>query len=188
MAKYVAAVMILVLTVALLGESIAEGSISAKWTVVLEFLGILAIAIGWFAFFRETLPRLRKTYRKFVLRRFNSRPPAHEDMFLDTKAPSLDAFRLDAVQKEFYKQAIVRGRTHLYAPTVAVDVIRKCKELGWEIRGLNAFSVTDTTTDPAQEHSAGADETMEGNWDEAVQFVQEKAETGVLFEVVYRRR
>lgn len=170
-------------------QLIIDETVGPNWIVLLKLLMLLFVGICWVGFFRESLPRSREWLRRVFANESVRRPPAHPDGPMTPLASSsIEAFRLDAIQKEFYRQAIVRGRTHLYEPTVAAGVIRMCRELGWQIRALNAFEVSDITTKRVEEQSIDLSGRPGENWDEAEQFIEGKKSLGLLYEVSYQRR
>jgi len=93
---------------------------------------------------------------------------------------------MDVIEKEFNNKAIIRGGIYLFNPSDALDVIKKCNELNMKILGIDSFKITERLTQPVLDHSiefkvSGND----GNWLDAVKFVQERINEGLVFEIVY---
>lgn len=94
---------------------------------------------------------------------------------------------MDSIQKEFRDRAIVKAGTYLFGPQDAIEVVKKCSQIERKILGIDAFVVTDNTVQPFMEHSIdySVGGLQGGNWNEAEQFILERAEMGFVFEVVY---
>ena len=94
---------------------------------------------------------------------------------------------MDLIEKEFRDRAIVRGGLYLFCPKDAVDVVRRCAELGIGIIGIDAFIVNESSIQPLMEHSIdfSAQATCGDKWSAAELFIVSRAEEGLLFEVVY---
>lgn len=70
----------------------------------------------------------------------------------------------------------------------ALDVIKKCKELNRKIFGIDAFKITEKITQPILEHSIDykiVQESDNGNWSEAIKFLQERMNEDFVYEIIY---
>lgn len=94
---------------------------------------------------------------------------------------------MGVMEREFSSRAIRRGGLYFYQPQDAIEVIRACRRRGKVILGVDAFEISERFTKPVQEESIdfSAKGIVSGNWDEAEQFVRERQNRGLVFEVVY---
>jgi len=70
-------------------------------------------------------------------------------------------------------------------------MVRRCRERGIEILGIDGFILTDTTTQPTMEHSIDLSGSrrpaaVADGWEKAERFIAERATTALFFEVVVR--
>jgi hypothetical protein len=94
---------------------------------------------------------------------------------------------VDLVEAEFLKKAVIRGGVHMYNASNAIDVISMCEQHGWSILGIDSFVVTEHQTRPMMDHTlhCSITENKNGYWYEARLFVNERANFGYYFEIVY---
>ncbi|MCL6600923.1 MAG: hypothetical protein K6T81_19635 [Alicyclobacillus macrosporangiidus] len=94
---------------------------------------------------------------------------------------------MDEIELELSKRGIKRGGTYLLSPSDALDVVKRCRELNIRILGIDAFKLTDHTTQPVLEHSVDfslTQDTGKGSWFEAETFIKERFHLGLMFEIV----
>lgn len=94
---------------------------------------------------------------------------------------------MDLVEKEFNGKAIVRGGIHLFSWRDALDLIKCCHLCQRKILGIDSFRITEHTIQPVLEHSVdfSIKGKSEGNWLEAENFIKERVEEELVFEIVY---
>lgn len=88
-----------------------------------------------------------------------------------------------SIAAEFASRGILRGGILLLDADQALAMIGRARELAVPVLGIDGFWITEDATQPDIGHSidlgGGA-----SSWAEAVAFVNERAETGLMFEVV----
>ena len=84
---------------------------------------------------------------------------------------------------EFEARGIVRGGTLMLGSSDAIALVDRAEALEIEVLGIDAFWVTDETTRPDMEHSTDF-HLVERSWRSAREFVVERADLGLMFEVV----
>ena len=91
---------------------------------------------------------------------------------------------MDLIEKEFSGRAIIRGGIYLFQQSDAIDVVNKCKELQLNILGVDSYEIIGNSILPKEilDCSINANE---GNWSEAIRFIQEPFNQGLVFEIVY---
>lgn len=94
---------------------------------------------------------------------------------------------MDLIERDFSSKAISRSGISLYHPSDAIEVIRMCRRLRRQILGIDVFWIREQGVQPVQAESIdfSAKGMTSGNWDEAEQFVRERRNDGLVFEVVY---
>ena len=90
---------------------------------------------------------------------------------------------MDTFEKDFSNKAVIRGGIYLYNFKDAIDLIERCRQFNKRILGIDAFIISETTTQPVSEHSA--EFKGQNNWQHAKEFIQKKKNEGLYFEVVY---
>jgi hypothetical protein len=113
---------------------------------------------------------------------------------------------LDEIGIEFFNRAIISGGELAYCAEDSLDVIERCRQLGKKIIGIDAFILTRNVTQP--QDYADYSEYMHylfdpsqrtrrdivvkpddlGHWEEAKQFVKERASKGWVFEIDYEEQ
>jgi hypothetical protein len=93
----------------------------------------------------------------------------------------------DEIRQEFFNREINRGGELAYFPQDSLDVIERCCQLGKRILGLEAFIINESFIQP-QDYVAYAPRSEGGTanggrWQEATQFVLERADRGWVFEI-----
>jgi len=74
-------------------------------------------------------------------------------------------------------------------PSDAIDLIKACQEENRKILGIDAFILSDRGTQPVMEHSIDYSDTYRKNsrnWDEAINFIEQRKNKGYHFEVVFQ--
>jgi hypothetical protein len=89
------------------------------------------------------------------------------------------------VETEFRSRGDVRGGILLLKPAAAIDLIRRCRELGVRVLGLDAFRITDSTTQPISEHDLelSPERDLAKGWACAERHLVNRAASGLSFEV-----
>lgn len=57
------------------------------------------------------------------------------------------------VEEEFRSERVLRGRTLRFRAEDAIAIIRRCRERGIAVHGVDGFSITERTTQPVMEES-----------------------------------
>lgn len=102
-------------------------------------------------------------------------------------APRKDR-ELKPIEAEFVPKGTVRGGILILRSQDALDMVRRCREQGIRVLGLDGFKVTATITQPVMEQSidlgsiAGSDA-----WSKAESFLAERGGSDLYFEVVTDR-
>jgi hypothetical protein len=86
------------------------------------------------------------------------------------------------LRSEFEQRGIVRGGTLILPPADALAMVKRARELGVPVLGVDGFWITDDTTQPDLGHTI--DLGSGTNWDEASRFIAERSHLGLMFEVV----
>lgn len=98
-----------------------------------------------------------------------------------------DESDLDA---EFRDRAVIRSGLRLFRPDDAIDVIRRCRDAGIRVLGVDAFlDLPGGVVQPALEHSVDFSSVRHrslfaDSWRHAEDFVRERLATPFLFEVI----
>lgn len=92
---------------------------------------------------------------------------------------------MDIIEKEFRHKAILSGGIFMFNPSDALDVIKRCYESNIRITGIDAFVVTESSIQPVPEQSMDYSYTREGNWLDAENFIKERLNSDLVFEIVY---
>jgi hypothetical protein len=91
---------------------------------------------------------------------------------------------LDLIEKEFSSRAIIRGGIYLFQQSDAIDVVNKCKEQQYNILGVDSFEIIGNSIMPKEILDCSIN-AKEGNWSEAIRFILEPINQGLVFEIVY---
>lgn len=89
------------------------------------------------------------------------------------------------IEQEFVARGVVRGGVLVLQPRVALELVRRCRERGIRVLGLDGFMLTETTIQPVMEQSTDyswPDDT--DSWSRAESFLAERIDSGLHFEVV----
>lgn len=92
---------------------------------------------------------------------------------------------MEPIEREFAARGVVRGGLLLLQAPAALDMVRRCREEGIKVLGLDAFSLSEHTTQPLMEQST--DLTKSGHsdsWTEAESFLIGRIHSDLYFEVV----
>lgn len=99
---------------------------------------------------------------------------------------------MDPVRKEFDNRGIQTSPVSLtyYDENTAIDMILRCKELGYKIIGLESYKIEGITTQPFMEHSIDYLYSEYGSkgigcWNEAIEFIKSKRKYGLVFDIFY---
>jgi hypothetical protein len=97
--------------------------------------------------------------------------------------------KADRIEREFTNRAILRGGLLLLQPSDAIDMVQRCRQESLAILGIDAFKITATATQPVIEDSIDfSGETRAVHslnvWQEAEQFLRNRQNKGLVFEIV----
>ncbi|MDR0271416.1 hypothetical protein [Paenibacillus sp.] len=93
------------------------------------------------------------------------------------------------MESNLENKAIIRGGVYYFQAGDAKALIQMCKDNNYKILGIDSVIITEKKTQPVLEHSIDySDQVKRGNWDEAIAFIQSKANLNYMFEVVYDKK
>ena len=92
--------------------------------------------------------------------------------------------KLTQVEKRFENLALIRGGVFLLSPADAMQFVNTCKEQGIAVLGVEGFKVCGETIQPFQEHSLDFAGVIEDSHEATVQFLQDRKDTGLWFEII----
>jgi hypothetical protein len=100
--------------------------------------------------------------------------------------------KADQIEREFTSRGILRGGLLLLQPSDAIDMVHRCSEESVPVLGIDAFRIAATTTEPVIEDSIDfSSETRAvrsiNAWQEAAQFLRNRQDKGLVFEIVLDR-
>lgn len=85
----------------------------------------------------------------------------------------------------FEQRGMRRGGILFLSPSVAIDMIRTCRQYGVCILGIDGFVLSDDVTRPDMGNSVDfSSRLVQDSWMPAERFVTERAGSGLQFEVV----
>jgi hypothetical protein len=90
------------------------------------------------------------------------------------------------IEEEFRHFGIVRGHSLKLRPADAIALVRACQDRGIEVLGLEAFRLTETTTQPDMDESIDLVEDWKLRpqcWDRAEAFLTQRLASDMYFEV-----
>ena len=95
---------------------------------------------------------------------------------------------MEPLEQEFCSKGVLRGGILLLKATDALEMVRRCRELGVEVLGIDGFRITDQTTQPLMEESIDLSKPggAHDGWTLAEAFLGRRADTDIFFEVVIR--
>lgn len=91
------------------------------------------------------------------------------------------------IEDEFREVGVIRGMTLMLKPSDAVAFVRRCREQQVKVLGLDAFHLTDATTQPDMGESVDLslpEFRSQDCWALAEEFLSQRLESGLYFEVV----
>lgn len=94
---------------------------------------------------------------------------------------------MTTVEEEFRELGVVRGNLLMLRPVDAIDFIRKCRERGVKVLGVDGFHLTVETTRPDLGESIEiSNRSHRGGdcWNQAEEFLNERMGRDLFFEVV----
>ena len=96
---------------------------------------------------------------------------------------------MNILEKEFKDKVIIKAGILLFSADDAITLIGRCQQLGLKILGIDAFKVTANTTQPILKHSIDYSKLnskiKEDNWSIAKNFLKERKNLGLVFEIIY---
>ena len=78
----------------------------------------------------------------------------------------------------------MRGGTLILTASDALAMVTRARQLGVPIYGVDGFWITDDTTRPDLGHSIDLGSGVGTSWDEAADFISQRSDLGLMFEVV----
>lgn len=94
---------------------------------------------------------------------------------------------MTSVEEEFRELGVLRGNLLMLRPADAIVFIRRCRERGVKVLGVDGFHLTDETTQPDRGESidlSGCSRRGGDSWNQAEGFLNERIERDLFFEVV----
>jgi len=92
---------------------------------------------------------------------------------------------MEPIEQEFASKGVLRGAALKLLARDAMDMVRRCREEGIEVLGLDAFRLTEKTTQPLMEQSIDLTAPGEGDcWVRAETFLAARTDSELYFEVV----
>ena len=88
---------------------------------------------------------------------------------------------------EFRPRAIIRGGTAMFSAADAIALIQEAHKRRIIILGIDTFRLTAKTTEPMMDHLLDLSTRgffADDDWDQSIQFIQERASQGFHFEIV----
>ena len=92
---------------------------------------------------------------------------------------------MEPIEQEFADKGVLRGAVFMLRAQSALEMVRRCREEGIEVLGLDAFRLTEQTTQPLMEQSIDLTKPGEGDcWIRAETFLAARTDSDLYFEVV----
>jgi hypothetical protein len=93
---------------------------------------------------------------------------------------------MEDLEQTFVAGGIQRGGVLMFRAPDALDFIEAARQQQTPVLGIDSFIVTETTTQPLLEHTLDltAGSLPADTWSQARRFVEERRDSGFLFEVV----
>lgn len=92
---------------------------------------------------------------------------------------------MEPIEQEFADRGVLRGTVFMLRARDAMEMVRRCREEGIEVLGLDAFRLTEKTTQPLMEQSIDLSAPGEGDcWTRAEAFLAARSDSELYFEVV----
>jgi hypothetical protein len=93
---------------------------------------------------------------------------------------------VDAILETFESRGFRRGGILFLKTQDAIDLIEAAHEQRKPILGIDAFTVTDTATQPFMEHSVDYSDQLDSldTWSAAREHIEQRSGSGFVFEVV----
>ncbi|MFZ7133300.1 MAG: hypothetical protein ACOWWR_13190 [Eubacteriales bacterium] len=110
---------------------------------------------------------------------------------------------MDKFEKNNHNEFVIRGKTKYYTAEGALEIISKCEKLNKKISGIEVLLITDKIIqskdyidytaiyykqyDPLeyQKKYHVKKNSTEGHWEEAIQFIKDRMNSGYFFEIGY---
>jgi hypothetical protein len=91
---------------------------------------------------------------------------------------------MNKIEIEFRNRGVVQGKTLYLKPVDAIEMVKKCKNCGFRIFGIDGVRITDNTTQPDMNHSIDFGGLKIDCWAGAEQFLKERLDSDLYFEIV----
>jgi hypothetical protein len=93
---------------------------------------------------------------------------------------------VDDIVTTFESRGLKRGGILLLKPDDAIELVEAARQQRKPILGVDAFTVTETSTQPSMEHSADYSDQSKSidTWSAARHHIEKLRDSGFLFEVV----
>jgi hypothetical protein len=85
---------------------------------------------------------------------------------------------------EFATRGIMRGGILMLAADDATALVERARDAGVKVIGVDGFWISETSTHPDQDHTLFSGRVNLDPWDEAAGFIRERADLGLMFEIV----
>ena len=94
---------------------------------------------------------------------------------------------MTTVEDEFRELSVIPGNTLIFRPVDAIALVHRCREKQVKVLGLDGFHLTENTIQPDMGESIDLSlppYRSEDCWRLAEEFLNERLESGLFFEVV----
>lgn len=92
---------------------------------------------------------------------------------------------MSQVENEFAGNGEVRGEILFLPPAQALQMVRRCRELGLRVLGIDGFELSEKTTRPLMEHSIDLSSPPRTDpWGEAEAFLDRRLSSDLMFDIV----
>jgi hypothetical protein len=88
------------------------------------------------------------------------------------------------LREEFSHRGLLRGGVLFLSAREALAMVKRAREKRVPVLGVDGFWITENTTEPDMEHMLDVSGDPHHGWDEARKFIEDRAATGLMFEVV----
>jgi hypothetical protein len=97
---------------------------------------------------------------------------------------------LTAVEREFVSRGLIRGGILFLRVDEAIEMVKRCREVKVQVIGIDAFILTDRTTQPVMEQSIdlSVPYPKPDSCDRAEKFLRKHIDQDFFFEVVVDRQ
>ena len=90
----------------------------------------------------------------------------------------------DIIKSKYKRKAVIYDNIWMYFLNNALEIIAECKNKKINILSLEAFRISGKGIQPSQEHSIDFSQ-KDGNWEKAIDFLNQKENSDYLYEIWY---